>query len=200
MSSPESGESRGDVPSTGSWRTIESHILCDTPYLRVARERVATPSRPHGVEWMIARRREAAVVAPQTADGRFLLIRQERIPVRRETWEFPAGQVDGEVTGQTIIDTALRELGEETGVEARGGLLPLGYFYSSVGFTDERCHLFLARDVTPRADGGKHDEHEAILEVGAFTGGALREMIRDGVIVDSNTLALFARLAANDLI
>ena len=65
---------------------------------------------------MVARRHTAAVVAPRTVDGRFILIRQERIAVRRVLWEFPAGQVDGEINETTIYETALRELGEEAGV------------------------------------------------------------------------------------
>ena len=29
-----------------------------------------------------------------TAEGNFVLIRQERIPIRKAIWEMPAGQVD----------------------------------------------------------------------------------------------------------
>jgi ADP-ribose pyrophosphatase len=186
--------------STPGWSVLESETLCDSPYLRVYREKIATPTRPDGVEWMVARRREAAVVAPQKKDGSFILIRQERVAVQRETWEFPAGQVDGDVNENTIAETALRELGEEAGVETLEGLEPLGLFYSSVGFTDERAHLFLAKNVTERAEGLDQDEHEAILEVRSFAPAELREMIASGVIVDANTLALFARMIAQGLL
>lgn len=182
------------------WRVLGSETLCDTPYLRVCREHIATPSRPDGVTWMVARRRTAAVVAPRTPEGKFLLIRQERVAVRQVLWEFPAGQVDDGVTEASIRETALRELGEEAGVDCRGGLTALGCFYSSVGFTDECCHLFLASDVVPREEGFAHDEHEAILEVRAFSAEELRAMIAAAEIVDSNTLAMYARLLANRLI
>lgn len=182
---------------TPGWRVLGSETLCDTPYLRVYRERVATPSRPGGVTWMVARRRTAAVVAPRTPGGNFLLIRQERVAVRKVLWEFPAGQVDGGVTEDSIRETALRELGEEAGVVCRGNLVPLGPFYSSVGFTDECCHLFLTEDVVPRDEGSDHDEYEAILEVRAFSPGELREMVARAEIVDANTLAMYARLQAN---
>lgn len=178
------------------WRVLGSEILCDTPYLRVYREHIATPSRPDGVTWMVARRRTAAVVAPRTPEGKFILIRQERAAVRRVLWEFPAGQVDDGVGEAAIRETALRELGEEAGVECRGGLVPLGLFFSSVGFTDECCHLFLARDVVPREEGSAHDEHEAILEVRAFSAEELKAMVAAAGIVDSNTLAMYARLHA----
>jgi 8-oxo-dGTP pyrophosphatase MutT (NUDIX family) len=182
------------------WRVLSSETLCDTPYLRVNREHVATPSRPDGVTWTVARRHTAAVVAPRTVGGRFILIRQERIAVRRVLWEFPAGQVDGEVNATTIYQTALRELGEEAGVSSSKELVALGCFYSSVGFTDECCHLFLASDVVPRAEGFDHDEHEAILEVREFSEEELTGLIAAGEIVDSNTLVTYARLKARRLI
>ena len=188
------------MSSDQHWRILRSENLCDTPYLRVYRQHVATPSRPDGVTWMIAGRHTAAVVAPRTIDGKFILIRQERIAVQKVLWEFPAGQVDGEVNEASIYQTALRELGEEAGVSCSSELLSLGYFFSSVGFTDECCHLFLARDVIPRTEGFDHDEHEAIIEVRAFSEGELAELIGSGEIVDSNTLATYARLKARKLI
>lgn len=178
------------------WRLLGSESFCDFPWLRVARELVATPTRPEGVAWMVAHRPVAAVVAPRTPDGSYLLIRQERIPVRRETWEFPAGQVDGDVSDASILATAHRELGEEAGVRCPGDLVPLGRFYSSVGFTDECCHLFLAPDVVPSAGLVDHDEHEAIHEVRAFPPDELTAAIAEGTIIDANTMAVFARLHA----
>ena len=162
----------------------------------MSRELVATPSRPSGVQWMVAHRPAAAVVAPRTEDGKYLLIRQERIPVRRETWEFPAGQVEGEVNEQSIVQTARRELGEEAGVRCPGELVSLGYFFSSVGFTDECCHLFLAPDVVSAAELVDHDALEAIHEVRAFAPEELVAAIAEGVIIDANTMAVFARLHA----
>jgi ADP-ribose pyrophosphatase len=188
-----------DEPSPG-WRLLGSEPLCETPYIKVAIERVATPSRPDGVEWSVAHRRTAAVVAPRTPEGKYILIRQERIAARRELWEFPAGQVDVDVSEVSIRETAVRELGEEAGVYSTGEMISLGYFYSSPGFTDECCHLFLATDVVPREDGVHHDEHEAILEIRAFTADELREMIASNKIVDANTLSVYSRLCARKLI
>ncbi|MDD5200844.1 MAG: NUDIX hydrolase [Terrimicrobiaceae bacterium] len=178
------------------WREIERATVVDSPYLRVYRERVATPTRPHGVDWMVTRRKQAVVVAPRTPDGRFLLIRQERIPVRREMWEFPAGQVDGEPTPESILATAHRELAEEVGCHVAGAVIPLGSFFSSVGFTDEQAHLFLATDVLPREGNHAPDDDEAILECRAFAADELREWVASGAICDANTLSLFARLVA----
>lgn len=190
------------MPATSSpgWQTLNAEVLCDSPYLQVYRENVATPTRPQGVPWMVVRRPTAAVVAPRTPEGKFLLVRQERIAVRRLLWEFPAGQVDGAADEEAIRATALRELGEEAGAHCTGKLVSLGSFFSSPGFTDEWCHLFLATEVVPRPEGSDHDEHEAILEVAAFSAEELRAMIAGGEIIDANTLALYARMQARGLI
>lgn len=182
------------------WKVLASEEGYRSPYLRVMREQVATPSRPGGVHWTVVRRAAASIVAPRTPDGKYLLIRQERVAVQRAMWEFPAGQIDGPVSEESIRETALRELGEETGMECRGELIPLGYFFSSPGFTDECSHLFLATEVKPRAAGASHDENEAILEVRAFTSDELREMIAAGEISDANTQVTYARLQARGLI
>lgn len=182
------------------WHVLGSKTLCDSPHLMVYEEKVATPTRPDGVKWIVARRRVAAVVAPRTPEGKYILIRQERIAVKRDLWEFPAGQVDTEVSEAAIQAAAGRELGEEAGVHVTGELIPLGYYYSSPGFTDECGHFFLATGVVPREDGVQHDEHEAILEIRAFSAEELSEMIASNQIVDANTLSLYARLCARGLL
>jgi len=188
-----------DTNTSGAWPTLHSEILCDTPWLSVAREKIATPSRPAGVNWMVIRRSVAAVVAPRTPEGNYVLIRQERVPTRREFWEFPAGQVDGEVSPETILAAASRELGEEAALACRSPLIPLGRYFSSPGFTDECCHLFLADGVEQAPGLQCHDANEAIHGVRSFTPDELQSAVAEGEICDANTLACFARLQAKGL-
>ena len=187
------------------WRTLGEEVHYENRNLNVATHTVLTPTRPdpaHPAKWVVVHRKAAVVVAPMTADGDFLLVRQERIPVRASLWEFPAGQVDEEQAGnnldRVLRETATRELREETGYElpADGAMVALGFFFTSQGFTDEHNHLFLARGVVPSPRGTEHDEHEAITACRAFSVAELRGMIADGEIRDGNTLSLFARLVA----
>jgi ADP-ribose pyrophosphatase len=138
-----------------------------------------------------------------TSDGKFLLIKEERIPIRAAIWSMPAGQIDDEVEpGEKEIEAvALRELHEETGHDlAPGGeLIPIGYFFTSPGLTDEHCYFFLARPVQP-ADVHKREEGEAILECRAVTTSEMGRMIAQNEIRDSNTLGICARLAASGFI
>jgi ADP-ribose pyrophosphatase len=188
------------------WETISNDLQFANPYLQVFLTRVRTPARPDGVPWTVLHRKAGAVVAPMTPDGRLLLIRQERIPLRAALWEFPAGQIDDpagrEDADAAIRATACRELREETGYELPPGveLIAMGCFYSSPGFTDEHSYLFLARGVIPAAAGPSHDENESILECRPFTAAELRGMIAENEIRDANTLSAFARMSVLGLI
>ena len=95
----------------------------------------------------------------------------------------------------------MKELHEETGYDlAPGGeIIPLGYFFTSAGLTNEHCYFFLVRPVQ-KAPRHKREEGEAILECRAVGTGELWRMIADGDIRDSNTLAICARLAARGFI
>lgn len=182
------------------WETLKMEQEFANGHVQLYTARVRTPSRPEGTDWTIVHRKGAAVVAPMLEDGRFILVKQERVPIRATIWEFPAGQIDhGEEHDEaTVRDAALRELREEAGYElAPGGqFLPLGLFFSSCGFTDEHSHLFLARHVVPAKSGRSPDEHEAITGCHAFTAEELRAMIVSGEIRDANTLSAYARMCA----
>jgi len=178
------------------WEVLREDVLLDNPHVRVVRELLRTPTRPEGREWMRVSRKTGVAVAPRRPDGSFVLIREERVPVRREFWQFPAGQVEGSGGDDAVAEAARRELKEEAGCTTAGRLDYLGKFYTSPGFTDEVTHQFLAAEVEWDPAAVCHDHDEQIIEVRAFSPDELRAMITQGVIEDANTLALYARLAA----
>ena len=169
-------------------------------HLSVVTHHVRTPSRKGGRRWTVVHRKAAVVVAPLTAEGNLVLIRQERVPIRATIWEVPAGQIDdeGKCEVADMEAVALSEMREETGYELAigGGLVPLGDFFTSPGFTDEHSYFFLAQPVQPGAAGHAHQESEAILDCQAFTPRQLREMIAANEIRDANTLSMCAKLVA----
>jgi 8-oxo-dGDP phosphatase len=85
-----------------------------------------------------------AVVAIDDAD-RVLMIRQYRHPAGAVFWELPAGLRD--VAGEPLLETAQRELLEESGYRATDWRV-LTDFFSSPGITNERLRVFLARNVS----------------------------------------------------
>jgi ADP-ribose pyrophosphatase len=181
------------------WKTISSERHFANAHLEVVTNLVQTPARSDPRSWTIAHRKAAVIIAPMTRDGKIVLIRQERIPIREAIWEMPSGQIDyvaGE-GAETIEQVALRELREEAGYELAkdGDLIALGHYFSSPGFTDERGYFFLARPVVQSPDYVR-DESESILDCRAFGIPEIRRMIAENEIRDANTLAICARLAA----
>lgn len=68
-----------------------------------------------------------------------VLIRQYRYPIDGYVYEFPAGLVE---PGEDLVETGIREMFEETGLE----FAPVGHtrpYYMSVGMTDESCGMVL---------------------------------------------------------
>jgi ADP-ribose pyrophosphatase len=182
------------------WETKSATTHWADNHLSVATEQVKTPTHSQSRTWTVVHRKAAVVIAPMTPEGKFLMIRQERVPIRATIWEMPAGQIDdsAEPDDEEIRAVALRELHEETGFDLspQGELIALGHFFSSPGFTDEHCYLFLARPVV-RSPVHTPEEGEGIIDCRAFTAAELTKMIAENDIRDSNTLAMCARLAAH---
>jgi 8-oxo-dGTP pyrophosphatase MutT (NUDIX family) len=186
------------------WQIISSKSCFKNKNVEIVEEEVRTPAKSESRSWTVARRKRAVIVAAMTAEGGLILIRQERIPVRAAVWEVPAGQIDDETETEPdeIAAVALKELREETGFELadRGDLVPLGDYFTSPGFTNERGYCFLARPVRESAEGHSREESESILDCRAFSPEELRAMIASGEIRDANTLAVCARLLARGLL
>lgn len=196
-----SEEARAD---RDGWQTISEELHFQNAHLSVATKEVRSPARERAHRWTVVHRKRAVIIAPMTADGQLVLIRQERVPIRTAIWEVPAGQVDHSAAedADEIAAVALRELREETGYElAPGGeLLPLGDFFSSPGFTDERGFFFLARPVVISAAGAAHQESESILDCRSFSPAEITAMIGRNEIRDANTLSICAKLIARGLL
>ncbi|MEQ1860389.1 MAG: NUDIX hydrolase [Chthoniobacteraceae bacterium] len=190
------------IRDTAGWQTHKTQPLFENPHLAVHRVQVTSPTRSVPFEWLVCHRKSAVVIAPMLADGRFLLVRQERVPIRATIWEFPAGQIEDHAEPEAVRATAERELREESGhhLAPGGEWIDLGHFFPSSGFTDEHSHLLLARPVIPHPDGTELDENEAITEARPFTPAELRAMIASGEVRDANTLAAFARMVAMGLL
>jgi ADP-ribose diphosphatase len=192
-----------------AWKTISTERHFANAHVDVVTDHVQTPSRGEPRVWTIVHRKAAVVIAPMTDDGKIVLIRQERIPIRQAIWEMPSGQIDSVAGGgdpghaaETIEQVALRELREEAGYELAkdGELIPLGHYFTSPGFTDERCYFFLARPVQPCKEGPDPDEGELIVDCRPFKVSEIRRMIAENEIRDANTLSLSARLWARGLL
>ncbi len=153
--------------------------------LRVVKELYRLPSGKEK-ERVVIHPGNAVAILPRDGDT-CILIRQFRFAIGEYLCEAPAGTVD---EGETPLQTAQRELIEETGL-AGGQFIPRGFIYTTPGFTTEKIHLFEVRDLSPSSEFEKDEDEE--IEVVRVPAAEVLTMARDGRIRDAKTLALVCR-------
>jgi ADP-ribose pyrophosphatase len=126
-------------------------------------------------------RHTGGVAIVPVIDNHVILIRQFRIAIERDLIELPAGRLEPD---EDPVHCARRELEEEIGYRPRELILLASYF-SSVGFTDERMHIFLALD--PEKTTLKLEADERIREV-SMPVESIREKLDARVFEDAKTI------------
>jgi ADP-ribose pyrophosphatase len=165
-------------------RELSSETAWKGGFLHVKRDRVRLPDgRESQREYVV--HPGAAVMIPLLDDGRILVERQYRYPLRQHFVEMPAGKLD---PGEAPLVTAKRELLEETGYAAEEWAL-LTVLHPAIGFATEEMHVYLCRGLAHSAQKLDVDEH---LEVMAVTLDWLLDELRAGRLTDVKTqIAVF---------
>src|SRR3954469_8582798 len=106
-----------------------------------------TLTRPDGktASCQFVRHPGSVAILPLLDDGRICLIRSGRVTVGQTLIEVPAGTRE---PNETPLETARRELIEETGYRAANFEELLSY-YPSPGILSERMWIFVATGLTP---------------------------------------------------
>jgi len=124
-----------------------------------------------------------SVIVPVTNEGKLVLIKQFRYPLKTKLFELPAGKL---FKGEDPQICAVRELEEETGYKA-GTISKLGAIATTPGFCTEILHIFLATDLT--AGEPDREEGEVGMEMFEYTLEEVEKMITSQQIFDAKTLA-----------
>jgi len=124
-------------------------------------------------------------VIPLADDGHVLFVRQYRFGTENFTLEIPGGMCD---PGEQPLESARRELREETGYEA-ASWKSLGAVHPNPALQSNRCHTFLARELT-RVGAPQPDEHESF-EAQQLSLDQVRAAIASGEITHSLVVAAF---------
>ena len=144
-----------DLAGPNPWRTCSTRVVYDNGRLRLCEDEVIQPDGEPGSYTYLELNGLVVAIVPVDDDGHVYLVRQWRYPWRRNSWEIPAGH--GE-PAETPLAAAQRELAEEVGLQAESWQ-PLGSGFSSAAL-NARYHLYLARGLSPSADGHTRDGAE----------------------------------------
>ncbi len=123
----------------------------------------------------------AAVIVPWVDQDHVCLIRNYRASIGQTLLELPAGTID---RGESPLETARRELAEETGFVA-GHLELIHSFYPAPGILDECMHLLVATQL--RAGEPSREQGEQITNQVMRWQQAM-EMVDKREIKDAKTL------------
>jgi 8-oxo-dGDP phosphatase len=169
-------------------QTLSSRQVYANPWMTVREDAIRRDDGSDGI-YGVVDKPTAAVVIPCDG-GRFHLVEQFRYPVGQRRWEFPMGTAPDRAELDPA-HLAARELQEETGLVA-GRMELLGHLDIAPGMSSQREHVFLATELTAGDHGREHTEQD--MRARWFSTAELEAMIRDGAIVDAQTLAAYLLL------
>ena len=127
-----------------------------------------------------------AMLLHDTKRDEIVLVGQARVATGGKILELPAGKVD---KGETAVESAKREMKEETGAEAQT-VQHIFTFYLSPGILTEKLHLFYCPFPTGLqvSDKGGLEEEGEDIEIHKIGLGKALGMVRRGQIMDAKTI------------
>ena len=162
-------------------KRVKRELQCEGAITKYYKDTVVLPDGKTEIYDFVGHNGAAAAVGV-LEDGRLLMVRQYRNALDRFTLEIPAGGLN---PNEPTIDAAARELEEETGYRC-GRIEKLITIRTTVAFCNEKIDIFLATDLEKTA---QHLDEDEYVDVKPCTLDELEEMIYQGTIEDSKTIA-----------
>ena len=171
-----------EVPADAHLReeTLVSETVYKGHFLELRRDVVKLPNgRQAPREYVV--HPGAVMIVAILPDGRLVLEKQYRYPVRQTMIEFPAGKLDA---GEGGLTCAQRELLEETGYRAKRWA-KAGIMHPVIGYATEIIEIWFADELT--AGERQLDEGE-FLDVFPASLEELEDWMRAGLLTDVKTV------------
>lgn len=136
-------------------KTIESEYIYKGKVVNLRIDEVRLQNNKKSKREIVEHRGATAIV-PIDSENNIIMVTQYRKAVEKTLLEIPAGTLED---GEDPLECAKRELVEEIGFGAKE-FLHLISFYSTPGFTTEKLHLYMAKNLYKKE--GIPDEDEFI--------------------------------------
>jgi 8-oxo-dGTP pyrophosphatase MutT (NUDIX family) len=126
------------------WQKLEEIKIYENAWIRVDEHKVINPAGKPGIYGKVSFKNKAIGIIPVDDQLNTWIVGQYRYTLDEYCWEIPSG---GSHPGEDNLETARRELREETGIIARKWEM-ISRIHTSNSITDEEGFIFLARDLT----------------------------------------------------
>jgi ADP-ribose pyrophosphatase len=170
------------------WKTLTIEHIYENPWIRLEHHEVLNPVGKNGIYGKVHFKNRALAIVPIDQDGNTWLVGQYRYTLDEYSWEIPMG---GGLVQHDLLDSAKRELQEETGLTA-GKWTEIMKIHTSNSVTDELGVVYLAEDLT--AGEPNFDETE-LLQIKKLPFSRALEMVMTGEITDSISIAAILKTA-----
>ncbi|HEY8781646.1 MAG TPA: NUDIX hydrolase [Mucilaginibacter sp.] len=169
-------------PDENPWQITSEKIIYDNPWINLTEYQVINPSGNPGIYGKLHYKNIAIGVLPLDDDLNTYLVGQFRFALGQYSWEIPEG---GGIIGIDPIDSAKRELLEETGLKAHKWV-EIQRLHLSNSVSNELSILYLARDLQ-QFEAEPEDTEQLIVHKLPFE--KVYQMVCNGGITDAMTVA-----------
>ena len=167
---------------TMSIRTLSSREIYRNAWLRLREDQIERDNGVHGI-YGVVDKDPCAVIIPIEGDTIYL-IEQFRYTIQERALEFPQG--GWEAADVHPEELARGELREETGLVA-AEMTCLGSMWIAYGFARQLQYVYLATGLRHEGTDPDPEEHDLVLRTASIA--AFEEMLLNGTIMDSCTIA-----------
>ena len=168
--------------TSNPWKVLSEKPVYDNPWIAVTEFDVINPNGGKGIYGKIHFKHVAVGIIPLDEDLDTYLVGQYRFPLGAFSWEIPEG---GGSEVETALDSAKRELQEETGLKASEWTRILTLHLSN-SVSDELAIIYLARKLEQH--GPMPEETEKLIVKKCPVEEAY-QMVEAGKITDSISVA-----------
>jgi 8-oxo-dGTP pyrophosphatase MutT (NUDIX family) len=164
------------------WKTLSKRMIYDNSWIKVEEHQVITPGGSKGIYGKVLFKNKAVGIIPIDKQNHIWLVGQYRYSLEEYSWEIPMG---GGSMQETILESAIRELKEETGITAKKWT-NIMKIHTSNSITDEEGFVFLAEELEEGLPEFEDTEDLRILKI-PFKEAV--SMVMEGKITDAISVA-----------
>jgi 8-oxo-dGTP pyrophosphatase MutT (NUDIX family) len=160
------------------WTTLSQEDIYENPWIKLEEHQVINPGGGKGIYGKVHYKNTAIGIIPLDEHNNTWLVGQHRYVLNEWSWEIPEG---GGPAGVSILDSAKRELLEETGLSAKHWKEILRAHLSN-SVSDEVGYIFVAQGLSEGEH--KREDTEADMNVWKLPFQEALEMVMQGKITD----------------